>query len=35
MTIGGWIFMLVSISFVVGLAVFCFYRVLRVPGRDE
>lgn len=35
MTIGGWIFMLVSISFVVGLAGFCFYRVLNVPAGQE
>ena len=34
MTAGGWIFMLVSISFVVSLAGFCFYRVLRVPGEE-
>jgi hypothetical protein len=31
MTIGGWIFMILSVSFVVGLAAFCFYRVLTTP----
>ena len=35
MTLGGWIFMLVSVSCVVGLAGFCFYRVLRVPGEQN
>ncbi len=34
MTAGGWIFMLVSISSVLSLAGFCFYRVLRVPGEE-
>lgn len=32
MTIGGWIFMVGSISFVVGLTVFCFYKVLVRPA---
>jgi hypothetical protein len=35
MTAGGWIFMLISISCVVSLAGFCFYRVLRVPGEER
>ena len=35
MTVGGWIFMLVSISCVVSLAGFCFYRVLRVSRQEE
>lgn len=32
MTAGGWISMLVSVSFVVGLVGFCFYRVLAGSG---
>lgn len=32
MTIGGWVFMLASISCVVSLITFCFYRVLRKPA---
>ena len=32
MTAGGWISMLVSVSFVVGLVSFCFYRVLTGTG---
>ena len=35
MTLGGWIFMLVSISCVVSLAGFCFYRVLTVPETQQ
>ena len=35
MALGGWIFMLVSISFVLGLAGFCFYRVLNVSSEQE
>ncbi len=31
MTIGGWIFMILSVGFVVALAAFCFYRVLTAP----
>ncbi len=32
MTLGGWIFMTVSVSFVVVLVTYCFYRVLFAPG---
>jgi hypothetical protein len=32
MTPAGWIFMVSSISFVVGLISFCFYRVLTKPS---
>lgn len=32
MTTAGWIFMTASISFVLGLVVFTFYRVLRGPN---
>jgi hypothetical protein len=31
MTLTGWIFMGTSLSFVIGLTVFCFWRVLRAP----
>lgn len=34
MTIGGWLFMLVSVGFVVALTAWCFYRVLTTP-EDE
>jgi hypothetical protein len=29
---GGWIFMIVSIAFVVSLTAWCYYRVLTTPG---
>jgi len=32
MTTGGWIFMVCSISFVLGLVSFCFYKVLVKPA---
>lgn len=32
MTIGGWIFMVVSLAFVWGLAGWCYYRVLTAPA---
>jgi hypothetical protein len=35
MTIGGWIFMVCSVGFVIGLTVFCFYRVLSRPATTE
>lgn len=31
MTPAGWIFMLASTSFVIGLTTFCFVRVLKAP----
>ncbi|HVS09832.1 MAG TPA: hypothetical protein VMS76_08145 [Planctomycetota bacterium] len=31
MTTGGWIFMLVSVGFVVSLVTYCYYRVLTAP----
>jgi hypothetical protein len=31
----GWIFMFLSVGFVVGLAVWCFYRVLRTHEKPE
>ena len=35
MTAMGWIFMLASNAFVVGLCVFCFWRVLARPSRRQ
>ena len=35
MTVGGWIFMIVSVGFVVGLVSYCFYRVLTLPDDRE
>jgi hypothetical protein len=32
---GGWIFMLLSLAFVWGLALWCFGRVLRTPAHVE
>jgi hypothetical protein len=36
-TIGGWIFMLSSVGFVLWLTVYCFVKVLAKPAprRDE
>ncbi len=31
MTIGGWIFLIASLSFVWGLVIWCFKRVLSFP----
>jgi len=35
MTFVGWVMMIVSVGFVVGLALFCFYRVLTTPEAQE
>jgi hypothetical protein len=35
MTTAGWVFMLSSIGFVIGLLTFCFYRVLTKPASTE
>ena len=35
MTPAGWVFMLCSLIFVIGLNVFCFGRVLRKPATTE
>lgn len=36
MTAGGWIFMLSSVSFVVGLTVWCFAKVFKAaPDEPE
>lgn len=31
MTIGGWIFMVLSLAFVWGLAIWCFHAILSDP----
>lgn len=35
MTTAGWIIMIVSVGSVVGMLVFCFYRVLSAPSSTE
>ena len=35
MTVQGWIFMISSVGFVVGLTFYCFYRVLAKPQSAE
>ena len=36
MTLGGWIFMLASVGFVLWLNVYCFWKVLvKPPRRNE
>jgi hypothetical protein len=35
MTIGGWIFMILSITLVVGLTAWCYYRVLTTPSPER
>jgi hypothetical protein len=35
MTPAGWAFMLISCGFVVGLTIFCYYRVLTTPRPEE
>jgi len=35
LTTGGWIFMLGSLSFVLWLTFYCFYRVLSKPAATE
>ena len=32
MTFAGWVFMILSLGFVLGLVVFCFSKVLRKPS---
>jgi hypothetical protein len=34
MTLGGVIFMLVSVGLVVGVAAWCYYRVLTLPPEE-
>jgi len=35
MTGAGWTMMVLSVGFVLGLAAFCFYRVLITPRTEE
>ena len=35
MTTAAWIFMLSSVSFVVGLMIWCFWRVLKGHGKQD
>ncbi len=35
MTIGGWITMILSLSFVWGGAFWCYKKVLETPNREE
>lgn len=35
MTTLAWIFMITSVSFVTGLLVWCFHKVLTAPPRDK
>lgn len=35
MTLGGWLFMLSSLAFVVALAAWCYWKVLTAPPDDE
>ena len=35
MNTAGWIFMVSSLVFVIGLVVFCFYRVFSAPQSTE
>jgi hypothetical protein len=35
MTLGGWVTMIVSLSFVWGLVVWCFRKVLRTPQEER
>jgi hypothetical protein len=35
MTTPGWIMMLISVGFVIGLLLFCFYRVVTTPKSEK
>ena len=35
MTIGGWILLIVSLSFVWGLAGWCYWKILTTPDNNE
>jgi len=35
MTSGGWIFMTLSWGFIIGLTVFCFYKLLRTTNKKD
>ena len=34
MTLGGWIFLVLSLSFVWGLTIYCYYRILSGPDPN-
>jgi hypothetical protein len=34
MNLGGWIFLIASYAIIIGLNVFCFYRVLTEPEEE-
>lgn len=34
MTLAGWIFMIVSWSFIIGLSGFCIHRIITAPEED-
>ncbi|UCG34210.1 MAG: hypothetical protein JSU68_06155 [Phycisphaerales bacterium] len=35
MIAAGWVMMIISLGFVLGLVAFCFWRVLSTPPEDE
>ena len=35
MTAGGWVLLIVSLSFVWGLAIWCYWKILSVPDATE
>lgn len=35
MTFSGWIFLIVSLAFVWGLCLWCFYKVLTLPPPSD
>ena len=35
MSAGGWIFMISSVGFVVGLCAYCFYTILTKPSTTD
>jgi hypothetical protein len=34
MTVGGWLLMASSVGFVLGLTIYCFYRVMTLPKTE-
>ena len=35
MTLGGWVFMILSLTFVVGLTIWCFWKVLSYDDSED
>lgn len=35
MTIGGWLMMIVSLTFVWGLAIWCYRKILNLPPKEN